>query len=172
MENSLDSFAKGKVAFFFGYSYHNSMIKTRAPQLNYGVVPMIQLNAEKPVNAADYWVQAVVGKSKKQNEAWGLINYLTRNSKAVEEYLTATKRPAALRALIAKQKEDVDLAPFASQLLIAENWYRGKNYDGASQALGAMVEEWLNTPITNAGQIAQWQQDVLNRAASKVNQTF
>ncbi|PIT88625.1 MAG: hypothetical protein COU29_02525 [Candidatus Magasanikbacteria bacterium CG10_big_fil_rev_8_21_14_0_10_36_32] len=172
MENSLDSFTKGKVAFFFGYSYHNGIIKTRAPQLNYGVTPMIQLNAEKPVNAADYWIQAVVQKSKKQNEAWGLINYLTHSSKAVEEYLTATKRPAAMRSLINKQKEDVDLSPFAGQLLIAENWYRGKNYDGASQALGAMVEEWLNTPITDASRVAQWQQDVLNRAASKVNQTF
>lgn len=170
-ENSLDSFIKGKVAFFFGYSYHNGTIKSRAPQLNYGVVPMIQLNPEKPVNSADYWLQTVVQKSKKQNEAWGLINYLT-HSKATEEYLAATRRPTAMRSLVAKQKEDTDLAPFVAQILIAENWYRGKNYDGASQALGAMVEEWLNSPIGDANRMVQWQQDALNRAVSKVNQTL
>ena len=78
-----------------------------------------------------------------------------------------------MRSLITKQKEDIDLAPFVAQVLIAENWYRGKNYEGASRALGDMVEEWLSMPVgLDAHRAAQWQQDVLNRAASKVNQTL
>ena len=62
-----------------------------APQLNFGLLPMLQLNAERPVNAANYWVQAVVGKSPRQNEAWGLIDYLA-HSPANKIYLDATNR--------------------------------------------------------------------------------
>lgn len=172
MQDSFDSFTRGETAFFFGYSYHNAQIKARAPQLNYGILPMLQLDPEKPVNVANYWVQTVVGKSKKQNDAWGLINYLTR-TKAAEDYLTATKRPAALRSLVSRQKEDLDLGPFVGQILTADNWYRGKDYAAADQAIRDMVSEWINFPPTlEESRVNQWQQDALNRAASKINQTM
>ncbi|MCX6781766.1 MAG: extracellular solute-binding protein [Candidatus Magasanikbacteria bacterium] len=171
MDDSLESFIQGKVAFFIGYSYHNSQIKARAPQLNYGVLPMLQLDPEKPANAANYWIQTVVGKSKHPSEAWGLINYMT-HSQATEGYLNKTKRPTALRNLVNKQKEDIDLSPFVSQLLIAENWYRGTNYQGAVQALKDMVTEWMSVPPNYSGREEQWGQEVLNRAAAKVSQTL
>ena len=171
MGNSLDEFVSGKVGFFFGYSYDNAAIKARAPQLNYGILPMIQLNPDSKVNAANYWVQTVVGKSKNQNTAWGLINYLAHSS-ATEEYLTATKRPTALRSYVSKQKEDMDLEPFVSELLVAENWYRGNDYAAATQALKDMVGEWTQVPPKYEGKVSQWDQEVLNRAAAKVNQTL
>ncbi len=171
MDDSLESFIQGKVAFFIGYSYHNSQIKTRAPQLNFGVLPMLQLDPEKPANAANYWIQTVVGKSKHPGEAWGLINFLT-HTKATEDYLNKTKRPTALRSLVDKQKEDIDLSPFVSQLLIAENWYRGTDYEAAVQAFKDMTTEWQSVPPNYAGREAQWGQEVLNRAAAKINQTL
>jgi len=87
MDNALDSFINGQVAFFFGYSYHYRVIKARAPQLNVSILPMLQLNPEQPVNVANYWVQSVLEKSKKiKNEAWGLLNFLA-HSKATKDYL-------------------------------------------------------------------------------------
>jgi len=171
MENSLDAFVQGKLGFFFGYSYDNAQIKSRAPQLNYGILPMIQLDPDNQVNAANYWVQSVVAKSNNQNTAWGLINFLTHTS-AVKEYLAATKRPTAMRAYVAEQKTDVELEPFVSQLLVAENWYRGNDYAGATQALKDMISEWLQVPPKFEGKVTQWDQEVLNRAASKLNQTL
>lgn len=171
MADSLESFIQGRTAFFLGYSYNNAQIKARAPQLNFGILPLIQLNPEKPVNVANYWLQCVVGKSKKQNEAWGLINFLTR-SQATETYLTNTKRPTALRSLVVKQKEDIDLLPFVSQLLIADSWYRGGDYSGAVKAFKDMVIEWLSVPPNFTDRADQWYQEVLNRAAAKVNQTM
>jgi multiple sugar transport system substrate-binding protein len=171
MDNSLESFIQGKTAFFFGYSYHNAQIKSRAPQLNYGILPMIQLDPNNPVNVANYWAQSVVGKSKNQNEAWGLINYLTRSS-AVEQYLNSTKRPTALRYLIDRQKEDLDLQPFVSQALIADSWYRGNNYEATTQAMKEMIIEWQSVPPNYETRVTQWQQEVLNRAAAKINQTI
>jgi multiple sugar transport system substrate-binding protein len=171
MPDSLESFIQGRTAFFLGYSYNNAQIKARAPQLNFGILPLIQLNPEKSVNVANYWIQCVVGKSQHQNEAWGLINFLTR-SQATETYLNNTKRPTALRSLVVKQKEDLDLLPFVSQSLIADSWYRGSDYAGAVQALKDMVIEWLSVPPNYSGKVEQWNQEVLNRAASKVNQTL
>ncbi len=169
MDNAVDKFVNGSLAFFFGYSYHLPVIKSRAPQLNFSILPMLQLNPEQPVNVANYWVQSVVDKSKHKNESWGLVNYLT-HSKATKEYLEISNRPSALRAYISGQLENVELYPFASQSLIADSWYKGKDYDTTVKALKDMAHEWLlPAPV---GQELRQKQEVLNRAAAKINQTL
>jgi len=170
MGGALDQFANGSVGFFFGYSYHYNQIKARAPQLNFGVLPLFQLNPDKPVNVANYWVQTVVGKSKNQNEAWNLVDYLT-HSKATKDYLDATGRPTALRAYISVQKEKPELAPFVSDVLIAENWYRGNNYEAAVKAINDMLANWL-LPSPTGQKESDWRQQILNTTVSKINQTL
>ncbi len=168
--DALDSFLNGKVGFFFGYSYHLPTIKARASQFDYRIMPLFQLNPDAPVNVASYWIQSVLAKSKHPNEAWGLIDYLT-HSKATKDYLDQTNRPTALRAYIADQKAKPDLAPFVDQILIAENWYRGRDYAGANRAVQDMLTEWLQ-PAPDPDKAGQWHQDILNRAAEKINQTL
>ena len=170
MAMSLDKFINGSVAFFFGYSYHLPVIKSRAPQLNMAVLPMLQLNPEQPVNVANYWVQTVTDKSKHKNEAWGLVNFLA-HSKATKDYLDKSGRPSALRAYIAGQLDNTELQPFVSQALVSESWYKGKDYDAAVKALADMTHEWL-LPPPQVGQELSWRQEVLNRAAAKINQTL
>lgn len=170
MGNALDQFVNGSVGFYFGYSYNYAQIKARAPQLNFGVLPMFQLNSEKPINVANYWVQTVVGKSKNQNEAWNLVDYLT-HSKATKDYLDATGRPTALRAYISAQKEKPELLPFVSDVLVAENWYRGGNYEAAVKAINDLLTDWL-LPGPDNKSASEWRQNLLNTAASKINQTI
>lgn len=170
LPNALDAFVAGKVGFFFGFSYYNAIIRARAPQLNYRIMPLLQLNPEQPVNAANFSIQTVTAKSKHPAAAWALVNYLT-DSAATRDYLEATKRPTALRVFIAKQKEDADLGPFVSQVLVADSWYHGSNYPAAVKAIGDMFHEWL-LPAPRADQINAWHQDVLDRAAAKINQTL
>lgn len=170
MGNSLDAFVNGQVGFFLGYSYHLPIIKTRAPQLNLGIMPMLQLDPDNHVNVANYWVQGVVGKSKHQNEAWNLLVFLT-HSEATKNYLTTTGRPTALRAYIAEQQKNIELAPFVQDLLVADNWYRGNNYDAAVSALQAMIKEWSSVPA-GTDRVDIYLQNVLDRAASKINQTL
>ncbi|MFA5061579.1 MAG: extracellular solute-binding protein [Patescibacteria group bacterium] len=168
--SALDSFINGSLAFYFGYNFNYATIKARAPQLNFDVLPMLQLNPDQPVNAASYWLQTVTGKSKHQNEAWDLVNYLT-HSKAVKDYLDTTARPSALRTYISGQLDNPVLFPFASQALVANSWYKGRNYDGAVKSLGDMTHQWL-APIPSSKDPLGWQQEILNRAASQMNQTF
>lgn len=170
MGNALDQFVNGSVGFFFGYSYNYSQIKARAPQLNFEILPLFQLNPEKPVNVANYWIQTVVAKSKNQNEAWNLIDFLA-HSQVTKDYLTATGRPTALRAFISAQKEKPELLPFVSDVLIAENWYRGSNYEAAVKSISDLLRDWLVPGPDNMDQ-SEWRQNLLNTAAAKINQTI
>ncbi len=170
MGNALDSFVSGRTAFFFGYSYHLPIIQSRAPQLNFRVLPLFQLNQDQPVNAANYWMQTVVAKSKHPNEAWGLVNFLT-HSKATQEYLDKTGRPTAIRSYIPAQREKKELKPFVDSLLVAESWYRGSNYEAASRAVNDMIHDWLQDP-PNPDYINQYRQDILDRTAARINQTL
>lgn len=169
MPDALESFANGQLAFFFGYNYQRSILKNRAPGLNFDILPMLQLLDDHPINTTDYSLQSVLLKSKHGNEAWALIDYLARSS-ANKDYLKATGRPTALRSNIAEQKNIPELAPFASQLLIAENWYRGKDFPAANKAIQDMFHEWLQ-PVSD-DKILQYHKEVLDRGASKVSQTF
>ena len=167
---ALDSFTNGSLAFFFGYSYHTSAIRARAPQLNFGIVPLFQFNPENPVNVANYWVQTVTKKSKNQEAAWALVDYLA-HSPVTKEYLDKTNRPTALRTYISAQQDNADLGPFVSQVLVANSWYRGSNYESANQALGDMISEWQVT-IPEGENPVRWRQNIFDRAASKILQTF
>lgn len=169
MPNALDSFANNSLAFFFSYSYQYPILKARNQQLNFGVVPMLQLSDTNPMTSANYFLQTVALKSKHKNEAWAFVDYLT-HSAATRKYLQATERPTAIRNLIADQKNDPTLAPFASELLTADSWYKGKDASAADAAIFEMFKEWLQPGHDD--QIAEWHQAILNRAASKVNQTF
>lgn len=168
--DALEAFLNGKVGFFFGYSYHLPTVRTRASQFDFRLMPLFQLSQDAPVNVASYWIQSVLAKSKHQNEAWGLIDFLT-HSKATKDYLDATGRPTALRAYIVDQKSKPDLAPFVDQILIAENWYRGRDYTAATRAVQDMLAEWLQ-PAPDPDKADKWHEDILNRAAEKINQTL
>ena len=167
---SLDAFTAGTTGFFFGYSYHTAAIKARAPQLNFGIMPLLQLDPDNRVNVANYWVQAVTLKSRHQNEAWGLVDYLT-HSAATKEYLDATGRPTALRRYIVDQEKNLDLAPFVPDLLTSGSWYKGNNYTAAVQALQGLVHDWLQ-PMPDNVRSVEWRQTILDRAAAKIQQTF
>jgi ABC-type glycerol-3-phosphate transport system substrate-binding protein len=168
MPNALDSFVNGSLAFFIGYSYDYPIIKARAPQLNFEVMPMLQISDENPVNVASYSLQTVLLKSKHPNEAWNVVDTLT-HSTAVKGYLDRTNRPTALRYYIGDQQTKPELAPFLSQALVANNWYRGNNYPAAQKAVQDIFGEWL-TPST-AVSPEEWMSTILNRAVQKINQT-
>lgn len=160
--NAIDAFVSGKAAFFFGYAYHYDTIKSRAPKLNFEVAPLPQLGGGEVVNMANYWVEGVSKASPDADWAWDFIQFATRKEN-VTSYLTAAKKPAALRALIADQLEDESLATFASQVLTSKNWYRGKDADAMEQALRDLITHSVNT-----GQFEQ----ALIQAQNKVSQTL
>ncbi|MFA5109663.1 MAG: extracellular solute-binding protein [Patescibacteria group bacterium] len=165
LPNSLEMFIGGNLAIMFSYSYDLETIKARAPKLNFSVAKLPQIEGNPPtnVNFANYWVESVSKKSPHPDEAWDFIQFITKEEQA-KSYLEKTKRPTALRSLVASQKEDNEIGIFADQVLTAKSWYKGLNAAAAEDAIKEMIE----TMIKNTGEKIQ---TILNTAASKVQQT-
>jgi len=120
---SIDAFAQGEVAMMFNYAHQASILKAKAPRLNFGVAPMPQISSSDIKNYANYWAVGVSNASKQSDDAWKFIAYLVSREGATA-YLNASQRPAARRDLIDLQRTDIDLGLFAVQALTAKSWYQ------------------------------------------------
>ena len=158
MENSLELFMKNKIAIMFGYSYMLPIIEAQAPKLNFSIAKIPQIKENPPVNFANYWVESVSNKiltdpdnikagggytNLKYNTAWDFVQFATKEQQA-QSYLESTGKPTALKSLIEKQLEDRDLEVFASQLLTAKSWYRGKDADAAEIVMQELIDKTIN----------------------------
>lgn len=162
MGNALDEFARGKTVFYVGYAYDRPRIQARGPQLEVEVVPLPQLNPAVPGNVANYWVEAVVKKTKNPNEAWDFIRFMT-TPENIKRYTEATGQPSPLRGQIAEQQDNPTLASFAAQIIYAQNWYRGIDYDAAKSAFTDLLAAYLEPYGEN--------QDPLERDANLIIRT-
>lgn len=164
--NALDMFISGNLAIMFGYAYDMETIKTQAPKLNFSVAkfPQIEGNPPTNVNFANYWVEVVSKKSKHQNEAWNFLQFITSEEQA-KVYLEKTKKPTALRNLIQSQVDDAEIGVFASQVLNAQSWYRGKNPQAAESAIKEMIKLVVENPSAAI-------KPIIDAAAAKVQQTI
>lgn len=143
MENAFDSFVRGKSVFYFGFASEREKIAQRAPAINLEVLPLPQLSPDtSPANAIDYYIEAVVKKSVKQDAAWDFINFISAPDKILQ-YANTVGLPSPLREHIGAQSENPMLNPFVSQILIAKNWYSGNDAVSAEKALGNMISGLL-----------------------------
>lgn len=155
--DSYQAFVQGKVAFFFGYSYHLPYIRAQAPKLNLGIAQLPQIEGNPVVNMANYWTWTVSKKTKNRDVAWNFLNFMIKPDE-VKKYLTAAKRPAADKSLLPDQLEDEDVGVFASQVLTAKSWYLGGDPSAMEDAFKVMVDNVLNgteeipTAVKNAQQ--------------------
>lgn len=163
MPPSLDAFVQGKIAYMFSYSYNLASIRARAPKLNFGMAKLPQIAGNKEVNFANYWMEVVSKKTTHPAEAWDFTQFIT-GAPIVEKYLEKTKKPTALRVLIQKQSEDINLYPFVTQLLTAKSWYKGRNSLAAEAAIKQMIDDVTRGAYTIP--------EAINFAVQKVNQTL
>ena len=98
MHYSIDAFSEGTLAMMLNYSWQASVIKSKAPKLNFAAAEVPQIFSGAPVNYANYWAYAVANnktvavdpKSKtapvsndiRIAEAWKLLSYLTTKAEA------------------------------------------------------------------------------------------
>lgn len=165
LPNSLEMFTSGKLAIYFGYSFDLPTIKTQAPKLSFSVAKLPQIEGNPPtnINFANYWVEVVSKKSAHPDEAWDFIQFITKEEQA-KSYLDKTKKPTALRSLVASQRTDDAIGVFADQVLTAKSWYKGKNAQAAEDAF----KEMIDIVVQNTGEKIQ---DVIDNAVAKIQQT-
>lgn len=171
--DALEAFADGKLAYYFGYSYDLTSIRSRNPRLNFDVAALPQF--DKPINIANYWMEAVPLKSKRKNEAWLFIQETATNKEALGKFLKTTKRAAALTDLIQTQLEDIELGVFAKQNLTADTWYRGRDSATADLIMSELIDSTrlkLLNPTDIKLDEAQVIQEAVDRAAKRLNDTI
>ncbi|MEK9176004.1 MAG: sugar ABC transporter substrate-binding protein [Patescibacteria group bacterium] len=91
LDNSLQAFAGGKLAMFFGYSWDYFAIKALNPNLNFKVVPVPQLLSTEKVNIASYWAEGVSAKTKHQKEALLFMKFLAKPETQEKLYAEESK---------------------------------------------------------------------------------
>ena len=164
LPESLDAFANQQVAFFFGYAYHLPLIRSLAPGIDLGLTKLPQIaTTGRQVNVANYWFEGVTKQSAHRDEAWGFLQFATSEA-GVGAFLAKSGKPTALRNLIAAQRQSPELAPFADQLLTAQNWYHGGN--------AAAMEEALRTAVERVIAGALEPDAAINQAAQSVSLTY
>ncbi|MGC9049044.1 MAG: extracellular solute-binding protein [Patescibacteria group bacterium] len=164
MPSALNAFTQNKTAFYIGYASDLAKIRDLNPKLNFDLTKLPQIKGSlKEANIANYWVETVAKKTKYPNEAWIFLMFAAENQN-VKTYLDRTKRPTANRALIQSQLENIDLAPFASQVLTAQSWYRGRNWPSAEKALREMIDDVVEGRRTI--------KEAINYYVQIVNQTY
>ncbi|MBI4128206.1 MAG: extracellular solute-binding protein [Parcubacteria group bacterium] len=122
---STDAFAEGKVAMTFGYSFFKDAIRAKAPKLRWEIAPMPQVDPNREVNFAQYWVETVATKSKHQDEAWAFLAFASRSDK-VQGYLNRTGNPPARRDMANVQGLSKFNQVFANQILTAQSFPKGE----------------------------------------------
>ena len=91
MESSLASFAQGKLAMYFGYSWDYFTIKNLNPDIDFKIVSVPQLVSDKNINIASYFAEGVSLKSKHQKESLLFMKFLARAETQEKLYQEASK---------------------------------------------------------------------------------
>lgn len=165
LPNSLEMFMNGTLAIMFSYSYDLPTIKAQAPKLNFSIAKLPQIEGTPPtnINFANYWIEVVSKKSAYINEAWDFLQFITK-AENVQSYLEKSKKPTALRSLIAEQKKNEEIGVFVDQVLTSKSWYRGKNSLAAEEAMVEMISLANSSPTDKL-------KDVAGIGAAKIQQT-
>lgn len=121
---SIDSFANGRAAMLYSYSYARQTIQQKAPNLNFDVAPVPQPNLDDPeVNFANYWGEVVSKQSEFSAQAWDFLKFISSKD-ALDKYYAVHKQPSSRKDLIDIQSEDPEIGVFAHSNLTAKPFYR------------------------------------------------
>ena len=167
LDNAFELFASGRLAYFFGYSYHADELRRRGMSFNWGINNFPQTRgAQGTKYYTNYWVNVVAKKSNNRAAAWNFIQSTAASDK-VNLYLEANKKPTALRSLVNQQLADPDTAVFASQVLTADSWYNGYNIEAAELYLKETIEGLLSGEM-----VLDRDGNTLNLFVNRINQTY
>jgi len=148
MPDAFELFVGGKLAYFFGYSYHADEIKARGVPFDWEIRNFPQTKgSDGSKYYVNYWLNVVSKRSKHKSFAW---SYVQESSAATiaKPFLDRFNKATALRSLIEKQKADQDTKAYAEQLLTADSWYEGYDIDLAEQYTKEFMDKVLSGDIS------------------------
>jgi len=170
----MDTFARGKVAMIFGYSYLYEQIlaqikdlKTKGVQtmdeknVRIAMVPQVSdptTSTEKRVAYANYYAETVSRTSQNPDVAWDFLTFISSKDN-LQAYNDKTHNPTSRRDMIDDQSKDPIYGVFAQQIGFAESF---PIYDAArySEIFSKAIDDVLAT---------QSPQDAIRNAEASIN---
>lgn len=128
MPDALDAFVSGQTAMMLGYKYHESLIKQKAPTLDFRVTALPQIKgASEPTDFASYWTLTVPISSKNWQYGWDFVRFAAAQGGSAS-YLSATGRPTSEKETIEIQMNERvgHNDPWRFQKQTAKTWYKSK----------------------------------------------
>ena len=124
MPNSLDAFAAGKTAVYFGYASDIKKIKKATNEkLSFEVKKAPQfLGAE--VYYAQYWAYAVPKNAKEAKTAWDFLKFAS-DKKELSNYTSASGLPSARKDMSEGEMNRKYMNVFIKQAEKAQSWFKG-----------------------------------------------
>ena len=135
-EKEMETFAKGKVAMIFGYSYLYEDIKNKIADLqkqgiktiqvsDIRIAPVPQINdprtsTQKRDAYASYFAETVSRTSDNTDVAWDFLMFIT-SKENIQYYSDKTRKPTSRRDMIDSQVQDPIYGVFAEQIGYAES---------------------------------------------------
>lgn len=151
--SSVEMFASGSLAMYFGYSWDFFIIKSINPNLSFNIYPVPSLPG-KNITIASYWAEGVSSKSKHQKEALLFLKYLAQKETAQKLFSEESKtrnfgEPYARTDLADSLKSSVaypfvESAPSAVSSFFAEDTYDNGLNSQMNIYLGNAVDSILN----------------------------
>jgi multiple sugar transport system substrate-binding protein len=166
LANSLDEFARAKVAFVFGYAKDIAYIKSIAPYFSFKIALMPQ--PQKSVlrqDFANYWGLTVSKQSRYPNEAWQMIAKVTSDSQS-QWYSQRNNLSPAKKNLISLFSNDPILGVFTRQAYTATNWYQ-PNTQGVKTLFNETIENLNKNRLTPEGAV-QYLYNQVNRMFDEI----
>ena len=139
--DNVQAFALGKTAMIIDYPYRYLQIKQSAPNLNFKMAKVPQVNGDSPLNYSEYWAEAVSKTSGYSDIAWDFYNFST-SYEIMNLYSVPTMKPASRLDLAKAQSQDSIIGPFAEQVPSAQGYYKGDN-----ARTDAVILEMISTAL-------------------------
>lgn len=179
LDESILSFARGKLAMYIGFSWDIFRIQALNKDLPFKTYPVPQLVGRK-LTLASYWAEGVSSKSPNQKEALLLMQFLKKEEAAKEFYSEASKtrgfgEPYARSELAKSLKENDLLFPFVSQLVDASSSYFASDTNDGEGGLNSLINNYLGNAINamvNDNSSAETVIETLDQGVTQVYQKY
>jgi len=155
LEEASLSFARGNVAFYFGYSWEVFQIQAINPELKFAIHKVPGLPGRRS-SVASYWAEGISTKSKHPKEAMEFLKFLTIEQ-SVEKIYEATSKtrsfgePYPFVTHASRLKDNKIVYPFVEQAPSATSTYFVSNtYDnGINDKMNAYLGNAVRSVLGN-----------------------
>ncbi len=153
LSNSMQYFAGGNLAMYFGYSWDYFAIKASNPNLKIEVHPVPKINNDG-TTIASYWAAGVSSKSKYKEESLLFLKFLTSKETQQKLYTLESKtrlfgEPYARKELADTLKDSAAYVFVSQGNNASSSFFAADTYDGDKTGFNSQMNNYLEKAVSS-----------------------